>query len=63
MTQKELLYTEDAVKHECNIISILDYMENNLEDEDLVTFVKDEIKSHNKTKKELINLLKENVND
>ena len=63
MTQKELLYVEDAVKHECNIISILNDMENNLEDNDLVTFVKDEIKSHTKTKKELINLLKENVND
>lgn len=32
MTQKELLYFEDAIKHESNIISILNESLNNIEE-------------------------------
>ena len=38
MTQKELLYLEDAYKHEENIIKILGISINNIEDSDLAKF-------------------------
>lgn len=63
MTQKELLYVEDAVKHECNTISILEDMEKNLNDDEISSFITEEIKKHNTTKKSLMKLLKENSND
>ena len=39
MTQKELLYFEDAIMHEDNTINIIDLSISNLEDEDLIFFV------------------------
>ena len=53
MTQKELLYLEDAYMHECNIIEICMETMNELEDDDLVSFIEKEIKRHEKMKKEL----------
>ena len=61
MTQKELLYVEDAVKHECNMVSILESVA--LEDKAIASFIKDEIKKHNTNKKILMKLLKENKDD
>ena len=63
MTQKELLYVEDAIKHEENIISICEDMTNTLEDTDLVTFIDEEIKKHEKFQKELINFLEGKSNE
>lgn len=63
MTQKELLYVEDAIKHECNIISILDNIIENLEDEELVSFIEDKEEEHVKIKDKLLNLLKEKANE
>lgn len=63
MTQKELLYVEDAIGHEQNIISICEDMLNNLEDENLVSFMKSEIKSHTQTKESLIKVLEEKSNE
>ena len=57
MTQKELLYLEDAYKHEENIICILKNMVDLLETEDLVSFFESEIKKHKSIKNKLINLL------
>lgn len=57
MTQKELLYVEDAVGHEQNIIKILDESLANLEDENLVSFIESEVKKHSTTLKKLIKLL------
>ena len=34
MTQKELLYMEDAIEHETNLISISELSVENLEDKD-----------------------------
>ena len=45
MTQKELLYFEDAVGHECSIISILEDTKNKLEDSSLVDFIDNSDKS------------------
>ena len=57
MTQKELLYVEDAIKHENNIVIICEETINLLEDDDLVSFFEKELKAHQKLKKELINML------
>ena len=63
MTQKELLYIEDAINHECNIISILDSMTQNLEDEEIASFIEDKQEEHIELKEKLINLLKEKANE
>lgn len=60
MTQKELLYFEDAIKHEENLISMLDLSIENLEDNKLIEFMKSEKKIHEKIKKDLLNLLEGN---
>jgi len=63
MTQKELLYLEDAVKHECNIIKICEDSLEKLDDEKLVTFLKKEIKKHESMKCELIDMLEVKCNE
>ena len=63
MTQKELLYFEDATKHEYNIISILEESINNLEDEKLVDFLDNELEKHNSLKEKLIKLMEDNANE
>ncbi len=63
MTQKELLYVEDAVGHEQNIIKILDESLANLEDEKLVTFMEKEVKKHASTLKKLLNKLEDKSNE
>ena len=55
MTQKELNYVEDAIKHENNIISICEETIDCLEDENLANFMKDELKKHESMLKKLIN--------
>ena len=63
MTQKELLYLEDAVKHEENIIKICEETVNLLEDEKLVTFMKKEITKHENMKCELMDTLEVKCNE
>lgn len=63
MTQKELLYLEDAVGHEDNIIKIVEDMIENLSDEKLTSFMQEELNSHMSIKNELINLLEVKVNE
>ena len=63
MTQKELLYLEDAICHEENIISIVEDIIDNLEDEDLVSFMEDKLEDHNAMREKLFNLLKEKANE
>ena len=46
MTQKELLYVEDAIKHENNMIGILNETIGLLEDENLISFIESELKKH-----------------
>lgn len=59
MTQKELLYLEDAIGHEKNMISICTESINYLDDSTLVTFMECEIKRHDATLKKLLKKLKE----
>ena len=62
MTQKELSYVEDAIKHECNIVSLLETNLDCLGEENLISFFESEIKSHNKTKESLLKLLEKHCN-
>ena len=63
MTQKELLYVEDAIGHEKNISSICEDMINNLEDKNLISFIKSELKKHEKTQKKLKEMLEKKSNE
>lgn len=58
MTQKELSYLEDAIKHEQAIEQICTDTINNLEDKKLKTFVQNELKIHQKIYTKLIGTLK-----
>ena len=60
MTQKELLYVEDAIEHETSIISICEETIKNLTNQAIVSFIEHEITKHNETKENLMNLLEGN---
>lgn len=63
MTQKELLYMEDAIEHEKNLIDICTFTIDSLEDESLATFMKGQLKKHENMKKKLIEVLEEIANE
>ncbi len=63
MTQKELLYVEDAICHEQTIIKILENTAKELKDEKLIKYVKNDIKNHQKMETKLTNLLEELKNE
>ena len=63
MTEKELLYMEDAISHESIIISICEDIEEKLEDEDFKNFISAEIEKHESIKEGLINLLEAKANE
>ena len=62
MTQKELLYVEDAVEHESIIIKILEDTKNKLDDDELISFIDTNINTHTTMKENLINKLEEKAN-
>lgn len=57
MTQKELLYVEDAIGHEKVIIDVCNDMLKNLTDEALISFIESEITNHQNLKDKLMNML------
>ena len=59
MTQKELLYIEDAIEHEGTIISVCEDMIDNLEDENLVSFMEEQLDNHTSIKNNLITILED----
>ena len=64
MTQKELLYVEDAIEHEKSIIQICkNYLKDLDENDNLVFFVNKQINEHEKIKCNLMELLKELYNE
>jgi len=63
MTEKELLYMEDAIDHEKNIISIIDESVKSLEDQDLITFMENEKEKHSSTLDNLMKALKEEAHE
>ena len=60
MTQKEVLYVEDAICHEKVIIDCINTIIDNLEDEDLIDYMNKDLKEHEKIKESLMNLLEDN---
>ena len=63
MTQKELLYLEDAIGHEKNIISIVEDTKERLEDEELKNLLEEELQEHNSTLNSLMTKLEESANE
>lgn len=62
MTEKELLYVEDAVAHETNLIKYINYsIENSFDD--IRNFFECELDCHTKIKDGLLCLLKECSNE
>lgn len=63
MTQKELLYMEDATSHETNLIAICEFTISELQDKNLKTFIKAQLKKHNTIKEKLTKVLEEAINE
>ena len=63
MTQKELLYMEDAYNHEKYIVSIINETINLLEDNELISFLEDEKEKHLSMKDDLLNCMEECCNE
>lgn len=63
MTQKELLYIEDAIGHEQNIIKMLTYYIDNINESDTKDYLRDEIGKHVVQKDNLMNLLEGKANE
>ena len=63
MTQKELLYFDDAISHEQNICSYIKYAIANLEDSKLIEFMKKELKNHEMIEGKLLGALEDSIND
>lgn len=63
MTQKELLYMEDAINHEANLIEIIKNTIDNLTDKNLCTFMKSQLKKHEALKQKLINVMEDLANE
>ena len=61
MTQKELLYVEDAIGHEQNVGQIIMETINLLQDKSLQTFLKSELKKHQAIEAKLMTLLEEEI--
>ncbi len=61
MTQKELLYVEDAIGHEQNVGEIVSEAVNMLEDKNLKAFLKNELKKHQAIETKLMSLLESEV--
>ena len=61
MTQKELLYVEDAIGHEKNVGQIVADAIQMLQDKSLKTFLKSELKKHQAILAKLMNLLESEV--
>lgn len=61
MTQKELLYVEDAIGHEKNVSQIVFETIQLLEDKNLQSFMKSELKKHQAIENRLMSLLEGEV--
>lgn len=55
MTNKELLYVEDAVNHELNVIAYLKDSVKKLDNKSLKEFFEEEVNSHREYLNELLN--------
>ncbi len=63
MTQKDLLYMEDAVSHEANLINIFNYYLEIVEDSNLKSFIKNQIKKHDNLKTKVLKTMEDISNE
>jgi len=63
MTQKELLYMEDAIGHETNLINIISSTIDLLEDKNLISFMKKQLKKHQNLKQNLMQVMEDITNE
>ena len=63
MTQKELLYYEDAIMHEDATIKICEDIAQRLKDSDLISFMNNEVKHHKMIKNKLLTQMEECLNE
>ena len=63
MTQKELLYVEDAIGHEQNVGQIVAETISLIQDKNLKSFLKSELKKHQAIETKLLNLLESEVHE
>ncbi len=63
MTNKELLYVEDAIGHENSIIEIITESINSMDDDKLINFLEKDLKKHEDIKNKLFNLLEVKSNE
>ena len=63
MTQKELLYLEDAYNHEQNILDVLNYSTEIIESDDLNDFLENEIRIHENMKNNIKMKMEEFTNE
>ena len=63
MTEKELLYVEDAIMHEKSIISLCNEFLLNVYNDDYKNFFNNQISSHEDLLNNLTELLKEKANE
>ena len=63
MTQKELLYLEDAIGHETNLINIISSTISLLEDKNLISFMRKHLKKHQNLKQKLMQTMEDVINE
>lgn len=63
MTQKELLYMEDAIGHEQNLETIFNNFSNELEDKSLVSFIQKSAKKHHSLSEKLLKVMEDTANE
>ncbi len=62
MTQKDLLYLEDAIEHEKSIAKLCQIFISNLDDNELVEFMEEQKRIHINLQNKLMDFLKEQTN-
>lgn len=63
MTEKELLYFDDAINHEQYLESYIEFAISNLEDSNLIEFMKKELRNHEMIESKLFSVLEDNTNE
>ena len=63
MTQKELLYVEDAIGHEQTVVAACSSIVEQLEDEELIDYMNNEINTHQEMLNDLVKALEDEKNE
>ena len=63
MTQKDLLYIEDAIGHQNNLEALWENFASLIEDEEALGLIKSEMKRHSNIREKIMKVLKEAANE